>query len=109
MSAAPGGKSSYIAQLMRNTGVLISNDLKPERQKATSANLLRLGVQNAVVISSDGRDLPSKFSSFDRILLDAPCSGLGVISKDPTVKLQRTLKEIHQNGHLQKELVYNPV
>lgn len=106
MSAAPGGKTSYIAQLMRNKGVVIANDLKPERQKATVANLHRLGVRNAVTCCYDGRKIGAQMrNSFDRILLDAPCSGLGVISRDPSVKVQRTIPDIKRCAHLQKELL----
>jgi 25S rRNA (cytosine2870-C5)-methyltransferase len=108
MSAAPGGKTSYIAQLMRNTGTIVANDIKPERQKATIANLHRLGVKNVITCSYDGRHFGSKVFSpnrFDRILLDAPCSGLGVISRDPSVKVQRTIADIKQCAHLQKELL----
>eukprot|EP00752_Nemacystus_decipiens_P002246 g2129.t1 len=103
MSAAPGGKSTYIAQLMRNTGVVIANDLRPQRQRATVANLHRLGVRNALVCCHDGRKIP--FKGVDRVLLDAPCSGLGVISRDQSVKIQRTTKDILRSSHLQKELL----
>ena len=92
MSAAPGGKTSYIAQLMKNSGTVIANDLKPQRQKATVANLHRMGVKNAIVCCYDGRKIPKIMKGFDRVLLDAPCSGLGVISRDQTVKLQRTTR-----------------
>lgn len=106
MSAAPGGKTSYIAQLMRNKGAIIANDLKPERQKATVANMHRLGVKIAITCTHDGRKLGKKFPrTFDRILLDAPCSGLGVISRDPSVKVQRTILDVQKNSHLQKELL----
>ena len=106
MSAAPGGKTSYMAQLMRNTGVLIANDLKATRQKATVANLHRLGVRNVITCARDGRQLGATFRNrFDRVLLDAPCSGLGVISRDPSVKVQRTMADVQQCAHLQKELL----
>ena len=106
MSAAPGGKTSYISQLMRNKGIVIANDSKPERQKATVANLHRLGVRNTVTCCYDGRKLGSQMrNSFDRILLDAPCSGLGVISRDPSVKVQRTMPDVLRCAHLQKELL----
>jgi len=106
MSAAPGGKTSYLAQLMRNTGVIIANDLKPERQKATVANIHRLGVRNVVACTYDGRKLGDTFrNGFDRVLLDAPCSGLGVISRDSSVKVQRTMADIGRCSHLQKELL----
>ena len=105
MASAPGGKTSYIAQLMKNSGTIIANDLKPQRQKATVANLHRMGVKNAIVCCYDGRKIPKIMKGFDRVLLDAPCSGLGVISRDQTVKLQRTLKDIQRISHLQKELL----
>jgi ribosomal RNA methyltransferase Nop2 len=89
MSAAPGGKTTYIAQLMKGTGVLVANDLKKERLKSLYYNIHRLGVKNAIVTNYDGRDLPKQFTGFDRVLLDSPCSGLGVISKDQSIKLNR--------------------
>ena len=106
MSAAPGGKTSYIAQLMKNTGVVMANDLKAARQKATVANMHRLGVKNVVACTHDGRKMGHMFKNrFDRVLLDAPCSGLGVISRDPSVKVQRTMEDVKQCAHLQKELL----
>ncbi len=87
MAAAPGGKTSYIAQLMKNTGVLVANDLKKERLKSLNANMHRLGVTNVVVANYDGKKLPQIFRKFDRVLLDAPCSGLGVIARDPSIKV----------------------
>lgn len=109
MSAAPGGKTTYIAQLMKNSGSIIANDLKPQRQKATVANLHRMGVKNAIVCCYDGRKISQTFKGFDRVLLDAPCSGLGVIARDQTVKLQRTYKDIQRIAHLQKELLCSAV
>lgn len=110
MSAAPGGKTSYLSQLMRNTGVIIANDLKADRQKATVANMHRLGVRNVITCTHDGRKLGGKFrNNFDRILLDAPCSGLGVISRDPSVKVQRTMADVIKCGHLQKELLLSAI
>jgi ribosomal RNA methyltransferase Nop2 len=105
MSSAPGGKTAYMAQLMKNAGMVVANDLKAERQKATIANLHRLGCKNVVYSSADGRKLPSGMRGFDRVLLDAPCSGMGVISRDQSVKTQRTVKDIERMAHLQKELL----
>ncbi|OQS01765.1 ribosomal RNA methyltransferase nop2-like protein [Achlya hypogyna] len=105
MCCAPGGKTTYIAQLMRNSGTLIANDLKKNRLKATVANLHRLGVKNCAVANYDGRKLPSVFTGFDRVLLDAPCTGMGVIARDPSIKTQKTEKDVFRLSHLQKELI----
>ena len=72
---------------MKNTGILVANDLKKDRLKSLNANLHRLGVNNSVVVNYDGRKLPKIYQKFDRVLLDAPCSGLGVISRDPSIKV----------------------
>ncbi len=80
LTAAPGGKSTHIAQRMQNTGVLVSNDLDTHRLKALHSNLERLGVWNTVVT----RMMPHKLAeyypeSFDRVLLDPSCSGEGLL------------------------------
>lgn len=106
MAAAPGGKSSYIAALMKNTGLLVANDLKKERIKALVNNLQRLGVRNSVVCNYDGRELPGVFGAmFDRVLLDSPCSGTGIISHDESVKVNRTGADIENTTRIQKELL----
>ncbi|KAJ0408187.1 hypothetical protein ATCC90586_003295 [Pythium insidiosum] len=105
MACAPGGKTTYISQLMKNTGTVIANDLKKQRLKATVANLHRLGVKNCTVSCYDGRKVPSLFKGFDRVLLDAPCTGLGVIARDPSIKTQKTEKDVQRLSHLQKELL----
>lgn len=105
MCSAPGGKTSHIAQLMKNTGVLIANDLKKERLVATVANLHRLGVTNTIVTNYNGLKFPEVMGKFDRVLLDAPCSGLGVISRDTSVKMNRTIKNIQANAAIQKQLI----
>lgn len=105
MSAAPGGKTTHIGMLMRNTGVLVANDINKDRQKATLGNLHRMGIHNTLVVNYDGKDLPSHFSGFDRVLLDAPCSGLGVISRDPSIKVKKTMEDLENCSKDQKELI----
>ncbi|KAA8494604.1 putative 28S rRNA (cytosine(4447)-C(5))-methyltransferase [Porphyridium purpureum] len=105
MACAPGGKTTYLAAMMKNTGVLVANDFKRERLKAVVGNLHRMGVSNEVVIHYDGREIPKLMSHFDRVLLDAPCSGTGVICHDPSVKLSRTDEDVAATAKLQKELL----
>ena len=82
LSAAPGGKTTYIAQLMKNSGEIFCNDNSKDRIKALFYNLQRMGVTNSIITNFDGRKYPKVMKNFDRVLLDAPCTGLGVISKD---------------------------
>mmetsp|Transcript_10648 Transcript_10648/g.26074 ORF Transcript_10648/g.26074 Transcript_10648/m.26074 type:complete len:571 (+) Transcript_10648:93-1805(+) len=105
MAASPGGKSTYLAALMKNTGTLVCNDINTKRLTSLIANLHRLGVRNAIVCNEDGRKLPLRYKKVDRVLLDAPCSGMGVIARDPSVKLQRSVKDIQRSSHLQRELL----
>lgn len=89
MASAPGGKTTYISALMQNTGVVFANDSNKARTKSLTANVHRLGCKNVVVCSYDGREFPKVMGGFDRVLLDAPCSGTGVISKDASVKVNK--------------------
>lgn len=105
LSAAPGGKTTHIAQLMKNTGVIFANDISKERCRAVSANCHRLGVINTVISYKDGRAFPKTMRGFDRVLLDAPCTGTGVAVKDPSIKAKKDLKDVKRCSHLQKELL----
>lgn len=105
MAAAPGGKTTHIAQLMQNAGVLVANDMKRDRIPSLQANLARLGVTNVVISCMDGRKVPGAMHSFDRVLLDAPCTGLGVITRDPSVRTQKTRADVLKMAHLQKQLI----
>ena len=84
LCAAPGGKSTQIASYMKGKGLLVSNEIVPQRARILSENIERMGVSNALVISEDPERLADKFVGFfDRILVDAPCSGEGMFRKHP--------------------------
>ncbi|KAL8849046.1 MAG: hypothetical protein Q9221_005945 [Calogaya cf. arnoldii] len=105
MAAAPGGKSTYIAALMKNTGILFANDSNKIRAKALIGNIHRLGAKNTIISSHDARSFPKIIGGFDRVLLDAPCSGTGVIAKDPSVKTNKTETDFLRLPHLQKQML----
>lgn len=110
LCAAPGGKTTYISALMRNTGCLFANDINKQRLKSLIANVHRLGCSNVVVSNNDGRDYPTKvIGGFDRVLLDAPCSGTGVISKDPSVKINKGPEDFDMLSKVQKELILSAI
>uniref|UniRef100_A0A182SZ40 SAM-dependent MTase RsmB/NOP-type domain-containing protein n=1 Tax=Anopheles maculatus TaxID=74869 RepID=A0A182SZ40_9DIPT len=109
MCAAPGGKSSHIAALMKNTGVLFVNDANKERLRAVLGNFHRLGIQNAVITCVDGIKYSDIMKGFDRVLLDAPCTGSGVISKDPSVKATKTDIDVQRCYNLQRRLLLTAI
>ena len=84
LCAAPGGKSTQIAAKLQGSGVLLSNEIEPARAKILLSNLERTGVINAIVTRMSPRALAHALpESFDRVLVDAPCSGEGMFRKDP--------------------------
>ncbi|KAL1463721.1 hypothetical protein WDU94_015447 [Cyamophila willieti] len=109
MCAAPGGKASHIAALMKNTGVLFANDVSKERSKAIVGNFHRLGVMNSVVTCLDGRQYTKVMKGFDRVLLDAPCTGTGVISKDTGVKTNKEPLDVQRCYTLQRDLILQAI
>lgn len=106
MAAAPGGKTTYISALMRNTGCVFANDANRQRAKGLIGNIHRLGCKNTIVSNLDAKDaFPRILGGFDRVLLDAPCSGTGVIGKDPSVKTSKTERDFLALPHMQKQLL----
>ncbi|MBQ1392742.1 MAG: RsmB/NOP family class I SAM-dependent RNA methyltransferase, partial [Lachnospiraceae bacterium] len=84
--AAPGGKSTELAAKLKGKGVLVSNDISNSRAKALLKNIELMGVKNAYVVSEIPEKLVAKFAGyFDKILIDAPCSGEGMFRKEPSM------------------------
>lgn len=105
MASAPGGKATYLSALMQNTGCVFANDSNKARIKSLTANVHRMGCKNVVVCNYDGRQFPKVIGGFDRVLLDSPCSGSGVISKDPSVKTNKSQRDLSLLSQLQKQLI----
>ena len=95
MCAAPGGKSTQIAQKLGGSGVVISNELFFKRAKIIVSNFERLGVPNGIVISANPQVISEKFVGvFDKVLVDAPCSGEGMLRKDETIEKEWTSQNV---------------
>lgn len=105
--AAPGGKTTHIAELLGNNGEVISVDLHPHKVKLIEDQLNRLKLSNVKTLVSDSRHLQEHFNSeeFDRILVDAPCSGFGVIRRKPDIKYSKRLEDIAQLATIQLSIL----
>ena len=106
-AAAPGGKTVQLADLMEKTGVLVALDVDKRRLNALSNHLERCHVSNSVVYMLDTRQASKLNIKFDRVLLDAPCSGNFAADRDWF--RNRTLKDVERNAALQRELLVQAV
>jgi 16S rRNA (cytosine967-C5)-methyltransferase len=113
--AAPGGKTAFMSELMNNEGKIIAVDKYLSRIEVMNRNLERLGVKNAETIHDDISEPKSVLlketliGKADKILVDAPCSGLGVLSKKPDIKWKREIEDIMKLQTLQLEILENSV
>jgi NOL1/NOP2/sun family putative RNA methylase len=105
LGAAPGGKTTQLAQIMENQGVIVAVDLNRERMRSLRSNLSRCGVTNVIAYRMDGKDVPSLGLNVDKVLLDAPCSCDGVISFDHSRKMSRTMDDIKFCSTIQNKLL----
>ncbi|WP_338452007.1 16S rRNA (cytosine(967)-C(5))-methyltransferase RsmB [Niallia oryzisoli] len=105
--AAPGGKTTHIAEKLNRTGEVISLDLHEHKVKLIRENAARLGLSNIKAETLDSRHVQDHFEkeSFDRILLDAPCSGLGVLRRKPDIKYTKKEEDVFQLQKIQKTLL----
>ncbi|UUZ95835.1 16S rRNA (cytosine(967)-C(5))-methyltransferase RsmB [Paenibacillus sp. P25] len=105
--AAPGGKTTHLAEKMGDRGEIVACDVHEHKEKLIRDQVDRLGLNSITTVVVDARRLGERFpaESFDRILLDAPCSGLGVIRRKPDVKWNKTEDELAGITGVQRELL----
>lgn len=106
VAAAPGSKTTQIAARMGNRGMLLANEFSASRVKVLHANISRCGIANAALTHFDGRVFGAALPEcFDAILLDAPCSGEGVVRKDPDALKNWSLASNQDIANTQRELI----
>lgn len=105
MCAAPGGKATHLAQIMNNQGKLILLERNERRIPALEVNLRRLGITNSIVLNHDATHLEKLNIKADRILLDAPCTGEGLIRQDKSRKKSKNINDIKKMASVQKKLL----
>ena len=108
LCAAPGGKSTQIADALKGEGLLITNEINRDRAKILSLNIERMGVRNAMVVSEDSFRLSEVFEGyFNKILVDAPCSGEGMFRKNEIALSEWSLDNVKLCAKRQKEILDN--
>lgn len=106
LCAAPGGKSTQIAGRMAGEGLLVCNEIVGGRAKILSQNIERLGIRNAVVLNHSPQELEERFVSFfDRIVVDAPCSGEGMFHKEEAALLEWSPENVGMCAARQREIL----
>jgi NOL1/NOP2/sun family putative RNA methylase len=104
LCAAPGGKTTFIAAKMQNRGTLVANEPSGRRQMSLLANINRLGVLNTLITAYRGESFPVR-ATFDRILVDAPCSAEGTLRKESLLQNGAPMHIITRLAQLQKRLL----
>ncbi len=106
LCAAPGSKSSHLSQLTNDKSLVIANDISSNKLPKIKENFTRLGFKNYEITNFDASKRVDEFvREFDYILVDAPCSGLGVIRRKPEIKLFRTMDEIKELAKIQEKIL----
>lgn len=104
--SGPGGKTSHLAQLMNNKGLIRAFDVHPHRLKLIEETCERLGITNVVTEVADARKLTTKVSApVDGVLVDAPCSGLGVLGRRPDARWRKRQEDILDLQRIQKDIL----
>lgn len=105
MCAAPGGKTAHIGEMMKNAGEIIAVDKYESKLHLVKSTCERLGIQNVTYMVADSSELD--IPPADKVLVDAPCSGLGVLRKKPDIKWKREVEDIYRLTTLQLALLEN--
>ena len=110
LCAAPGGKTTHIAELMSNSGEIHAFDIHPHKIELIEKNAERLGINNIRARVQDAKEFMPEFECMaDRVLVDAPCSGLGVLRRKPDIKWKKELKDIEVLADIQNRILQNAV
>ncbi len=108
MCGAPGGKSTQILSKMRGNGLLVSNDYSASRSKIMAKNIELMGATNFIVLAEEQAKLKKRFTNFfDKILIDAPCSGEGMFRKDSNLAKNWSEDDVYKYSSIQKDLLDN--
>ena len=106
MCAAPGGKTCAAASQLSEDGLMIANDIVPLRAKILSENVERFGLKNTIVTNCDPLVFENQLKGFfDKIILDAPCSGEGMFRKSDAAIETWSLEKVHECAHIQRQLL----
>ncbi|NLT11127.1 MAG: hypothetical protein GXY06_01760 [Clostridiaceae bacterium] len=106
MCAAPGGKATAIAEQIGPDGLLVANEISNQRAKALMRNIERFGITNAVILNENPSNLKNAFTSFfDKILIDAPCSGEGMFRRDPNATASWLKYGPNSTAQIQEEIL----
>ena len=106
--SSPGGKTTYMAEMMNNKGKIVAWDIHEHRVNLVEKNAIRLGINIINTECKDATKYEEKYKErFDKILLDVPCLGLGVLKRKPDIKWQRKEEDINEISKIQKEILDN--
>ncbi|MFT8313569.1 MAG: 16S rRNA (cytosine(967)-C(5))-methyltransferase RsmB [Clostridium sp.] len=108
LCSAPGGKTTHICEILNNTGVVKAFDLHANKLKLIEKNAKRLGIKNLTCSEMDSRKYNDKYKEIaHRVLIDVPCSGLGIIKKKPEIKWNKSLKDLKSLIKTQRSIMIN--
>lgn len=110
LCAAPGTKTTYLGEYTNNTSKIVANDISKAKNKLILENIDRLGLENIKLTNYDASSFVGDFENkFDFVLVDAPCSGLGVVGRKPEIRYNRTKETIVRLAGLQREILENAI